>query len=375
MSFRVLFHVQHLLGTGHVRRAAMIADALADAGAAVTLASGGLPVANLRLRRATLVQLPAVRALDVSFKTLVDAAGRPIDAAWKAARRERLLALAAALRPDVVVTELFPFGRRMLEFELLPLLDAVRAAIPRPLVLSSVRDILAPASSETKAQTSIARVREFYDRVLVHGDASFVPLPESFPQAAAIAGRLAYTGYVQGPPGSPPPPGDGEGEVIVSVGGGPVGQRLLDAAAAARPLSREGHRRWRLLGGEARQAARPQPGLIVEPNRADFPGLLARCHVSVSLCGYNTVMDILTARVRSVVVPFAEGRETEQTQRAQALARHGWTQIVPEDELTPATLAAAIDRAAAMPRPAAHALESDGAMQTARLVREWLAAR
>ena len=35
MSARVLFHVQHLLGSGHLRRAAAIASALAAAGAAL----------------------------------------------------------------------------------------------------------------------------------------------------------------------------------------------------------------------------------------------------------------------------------------------------------------------------------------------------
>ena len=56
-------------------------------------------------------------------------------------------------------------------------------------------------------------------------------------------------------------------------------------------------------------------------------------------------------------------------------ARHGWAVVVREDELTPAVLAAAIDRAAAGPRPAAGMLLADGAAETARLVTGWLDAR
>ena len=40
----VFFYVQHLLGIGHLKRAATLAQALRDAGFKVVLASGGVPV-------------------------------------------------------------------------------------------------------------------------------------------------------------------------------------------------------------------------------------------------------------------------------------------------------------------------------------------
>jgi predicted glycosyltransferase len=86
-------------------------------------------------------------------------------------------------------------------------------------------------------------------------------------------------------------------------------------------------------------------------------------------------MDILEARARAVLVPFAAGNETEQTLRAEALARRGWAVICVEAGLTPSALAAAIDRAAALARPDATALRRDGAAETARLIREWLERR
>ena len=45
-------------------------------------------------------------------------------------------------RADVLLVELFPFGRRKFADELIPLLEDARRP-PRALVLSSVRDILA----------------------------------------------------------------------------------------------------------------------------------------------------------------------------------------------------------------------------------------
>ena len=102
--------------------------------------------------------------------------------------------------------------------------------------------------------------------------------------------------------------------------------------------------------------------------------------VSVSQAGYNTVMETLQAGARAVLVPFAAGTEEEQTIRAQLLAERGLVHVVEENALTPATLAAAIDRAVLAPRPAPHAIAQSiaqsidlgGARCTAELMREWL---
>lgn len=71
MRPRLLLHVQHLLGTGHLRRMAAIAEALAARGAEIVLVSGGTPLADLSLGDAEFVQLPPARAQDARFKTLM----------------------------------------------------------------------------------------------------------------------------------------------------------------------------------------------------------------------------------------------------------------------------------------------------------------
>ncbi len=52
--------------------------------------------------------------------------GRPVGERWKAERRAALLAAFRAADPDVLLIEMFPFGRRRFRFELLPLLEAAR---------------------------------------------------------------------------------------------------------------------------------------------------------------------------------------------------------------------------------------------------------
>jgi predicted glycosyltransferase len=378
MTRRVLIHVQHLLGTGHLRRAAAIAAALANADFDVEIVSGGPPIAGLETGRARLFQLPALRTADLTFKHLIDDRGQAIDATWRADRREALLARFRAVRPDVLITELFPFGRRALEFELVPLLETAWSAVPRPLILCSLRDVLVAPSDPDKTARAVARARRWYDCLLVHGDPALIDLPASYPAANSLSDRIVYTGYIGADAGPAAPAGVGDGEVIVSAGGAAVGLRLFEAAAAARRLGAASGRPWRFLLGadlpaEARQRllAHSAPGLIVEPARRDFQDLLRRCHISVSQGGYNTIMDLLATQARAVIVPFAGGGETEQAQRAAAMAAKGWVEVVPEDKLEPEVLAAAIDRAARGPKPDRR-LNCLGTRETVRLVSDLL---
>ena len=369
---RVLFYVQHLLGIGHLRRAALIAQAASAAGLTVDFVSGGLPHPGLDIGGARLVQLePALRTLDENFSHLVTATGGRLDATGEAARRDQLLALLAATRPDVVLTEMFPFGRRQMRFELLPLLEAAREAPWRPRIAASVRDILTTLKQPGKTEWILDTVRRLYDRVLVHGDPALVPFERTFPAVAQIADRLRYTGYVVA---ALPPRAAAHGpEVLVSTGGGAVAEPLVAAALAARALSPLAAAPWRVLIGENLPAARfaallaaAPPGVTVERSRPDFLDLLSAARLSISQAGYNTTLEVLAAGTPAVVVPFAAGSETEQTLRARLLEEQRRLVVVEERGLTPASLAAGIARALALPPPPPLPLRLDGAAETAR---------
>lgn len=375
---RVLFYVQHLLGIGHLKRAALVARAMARRGLDVDLVSGGMPVSPLDTGGARLVQLPPLRAGEGGFSDLVDDAGRPVDDAWKARRRDRLLALFADRRPHALVIETYPFGRRQMRFELSPLLAAAAEREPRPTVIASVRDILQTGRKPGRTAEAAAVIQRYFDHVLVHGDASFAAFAETFPEAAEIAGKIHHTGFVADKSAAA---GAARGdEVLVSAGGGAVGGRLLAAALGARPLTRLARAPWRLLTGGnldapafAALAAEAPPGVAVERHRADFASLLGRCAVSVSQGGYNTVMDILGAGTPAVIVPFAEREQTEQPLRARRLAERGLVQVVEEAALTPRTLARAIDAALDAPPPGGGGLDLRGAGKSAALVARWIA--
>jgi predicted glycosyltransferase len=336
---RVFFHVQHLLGIGHIRRAAVLTRTLAAAGFDVLLVSGGAPL-KLDLGGARFHQLSPVRARDEGLRDLSRLDGTPLDEVFKSERTRALLELFGAERPDVLVIEQFPFGRTQLRFELLPLLQAAHERRPRPLIVSSVRDVVRRSVSPQRVQETLELLRSF-DTVLIHGDPKVIGFERSFAAWDAIRDRAAYTGYVAdlAPAGG----AAGKDEVIVSVGGGAVGAPLIEAAAAARAKTALAGRTWRLLGGA--NETRTVNGIVVEPARSDFPTLLRNATLSISQAGYNTVVETLACADRAVLVPFGTARETEQTDRATWLAERGLVTCLPGDALAPETLAVAVDRA------------------------------
>jgi predicted glycosyltransferase len=343
--------------------------------------SGGRPVPSLAPELArdgvALVQLAPLHSPEGDFRRLVDADGRDAGEALMTARRQQLLATFEAVRPAVVMTEMYPFGRRSLRGEAAALVEAAQTARPRPRLLASVRDLLV-AKPLDKLRWMVEAAAP-YDAILVHGDPAVLRFEESFPLAGELGDRLRYTGYVATPADASADARAhseaGRDEVLVSAGGGASGLALLEAALAARPLCpRLGALTWRLLlgpnlpeEGRRRLLAARGPGLIVEPARPDFPALLGRCRLSIGQAGVNTLLEGLAAGARILAVPYSGAGETEQAERARRFADRGWLSLLPEAALSPASLAEAAEAAALRPRPRP-AINLDGARHSAAIV-------
>jgi predicted glycosyltransferase len=277
------------------------------------------------------------------------------------ARTARILGELRDVRPHVVIVELYPFGRRKFAFELLPLLEASRALAPRPVLLSSVRDILVTSRRDQARHDEQASVvaNRWFDGVLVHADPRFARLEESF--AARPSGRW----------------------VCVSAGGGLVGGPLLRAAVDAVPLVLDGlGLSTTIITGpflpaveriELEQAVAAHPGCTVVGFVADLAAEMAASAVSVSQCGYNTAMDVLSAGRPAVVVPYAAGREDEQLTRARRLEALGAVTVLEAGSLSASTLTDAIRRARLTGSDHRIELRLDGARRTVELVESMLA--
>jgi predicted glycosyltransferase len=382
VSLRVLLSVTHLLGVGHLNRAAALARALAAAGHEVTLVSGGMPSPLLVTGAAQMVQLPPVKVAGTAFARLLAQDGELASPAYLAARRQALLATLADGRPDVVITELYPFGRRALAGENRALIEAARQMHPRPAILASVRDVLVASSKPERIAETHDILRAFYDAVLVHGDPTVLPLDASWPLDDDIRPLLRYTGYIDD--GRTVEAGasadDGRSEILVSGGGSAASLPLYRSAVAAARVVDE--RPWRLLVGAGVSqddfAALSRDALAhvtIERARPDFQKLLASAAVAVSQFGYNTAVDLLRAGTRAVVVPFEEGGETEQRLRAERFAREGLLTLLPQADLSAEALARAVRAALAAPPPPAAAIDRQGLARSVTLIEEIAAGR
>ena len=368
---KVMIVVTHLLGTGHLARALTLARAFAAAGDQTLVVSGGMPAPLLAKLRDELVQLPPLRSDGVDFSRLLTADGGQATPNYLATRRAAALGAMAAFRPDILITELFPFGRRILRDEFRALLDAAKSMQVPPLICASIRDILAPPSKPKKATFADEMVTTYYDSVLIHSDKTFTPLETSWPVSPMLRTKLNYTGYVTPPAAGLHPEQAGEGEVIVSAVGGDVDGPVYETALAAAPHIK---RPMRILVGGAHPDERIDTlrktaplNVSVEAARPDFRQMLHHAAASVSLCGYNTALDILQAGTPAVFVPFDEGGEVEQGLRASALAAQDGIAVLTRAEMTAESLCTAINAVIAAPHRTRSDARFDGAAQTVAL--------
>jgi predicted glycosyltransferase len=340
---------------GHLVRSLALAEGLADEFRVVLLNGGRFPKRIVIPRNIEVINLPPLGLAENN--ELVSHDCRRSVARAQDMRKKILLDTLNELQPAIILIELFPFGRKKFAGELLSLLKAARSLRDsRPLIVCSLRDILVGRhENQQKYDDRAASIaNEYFDLVLVHSDPSFARLEESFHPRTQLCTPVAYTGFVVPPlkSASDPKCSSGFKKIVVSAGGGMVGEPLLRAAIQAHGLFSPDEkiemdiiaglflpeRSWRAL----RELAKGKQGLRLRRHVADLCGEMRKASASVSQCGYNTSLDILRAGVPALVVPFAVGNEDEQLTRALLLKDLGAIRVLEESDINPERMAAEI---------------------------------
>jgi predicted glycosyltransferase len=372
----LLFYCQHSVGMGHLVRSLALVEALAPSFDVVLLSGGAVPPEVTVPAGVRLVPLPPL-GHDNGYSLVSRDPRWTVEDAVQA-RVARILDELQTVEPAVLILELYPFGRRKFAFELLPLLEASRALPRRPIVLSSVRDILVSSRRDQARHDEQASVvaNRWFDGILVHADPRFARLEDSFAPRTALTVPVHYTGFVGRRPTSGAA-GERKRRVLVSAGGGLVGGALFAAAVEAAPVLRgELGLRTTIVAGpflpaherdQLEKAVTGTPGCRLLRFVPDLAREMAASAVSVSQCGYNTALDILSSVTPAVVVPYAAGREDEQLRRARGLEALGAITVLEAESLTMTALAEAVRRADRT-RAGRTALRLDGARRTAELV-------
>lgn len=378
---RILFYFLHLLGVGHVYRAQRLIEGFANHGFAVDVIYGGPRLDDVSFAAESVHFVSPIRAADSSYTQYLDAHDQPLEKPFQQQRAQEIAAIFEQLDPDIVLTEAFPFGRRMVRYEMAALLEAVQQRQPKPLVVSSVRDILQERKKPGRVEETCDWIDQHFDHVLVHSDPAVIRLDSTFPLINRIADKLSYTGFVI-------PPAlvestDATFDVLVSAGGGAFGGDLMSCAKQA--ATGASGQNWFLSTGpnlaqdrfDALSADLP-PHMTVERYLPNLAEQMKRAKVSVSQCGYNTAMDALAAHrdsaCRAVFVPYDTEGQSEQLRRAELLQEAGYAVCLPQSQLTPQRLLRAVEKARSLPR-VDHEINFDGVNTSAQLLRTFLDSR
>lgn len=362
----LLFYCQHVLGMGHLMRSKALVEGLVD-DFSVTFLNGGELIPGFTFpAQVAVINLPPLTS-DAAFTGLQAGAGLALEESM-AARANLLIETYTRVQPDVLVIELFPFGRKKFAFELLPLLARIRRDGRTTKVVCSLRDIMVSRRDQWKHELRACRLlNRYFDLLLIHADPTFQRLEESFGQVAALTTPTLYTGYVaqnavveERAPREPLLPVQ-HPLLVASIGGGRVGSELLRATAAASiQLAATFPHQLLLFTGpylpdaefaQLRASVADQSHIVLQRYSTQFLHYMAQADLSLSMAGYNTCMNLLTTGTRALVLPFTGGDNDEQSMRAAKLAQMGAVGVLQPAELTPTRLAARITEQLAAPAP------------------------
>jgi predicted glycosyltransferase len=384
-GLRVMTYSQDGLGLGHMRRTSSIGTELLRVRPDVTLLGiADSPVAHWfdSTPHHDHIKLPSVVKLGPG-----DWRPLRLPMAWDEVKRMRediIRSTMLRFRPDILLVDHMPHGAMG---ELVPALDALRAAGGPTKVVLGLRDILdAPEVIRLRwsVEGAYTVLDEYYDVVLVYGSRDLFDVVESYGFPSQVSAKVRYCGYVC----TADAPkyarrvraeitgGDLRRKVIVAMAGGgadayPMMKAVIEAvstfeadAAApsvvviAGPFMPQDLRR----DLQARAVGLP---IRVRPSVSDPLSYIEAADLVVAMAGYNTTIETLRSATPAILIP-RRGPSAEQRMRAGLFASRGWVSVVDPEKATPRTLARAMRRGLA-PRPRRAPIpELDGARRAAQ---------
>lgn len=371
---RIVLYSHDTLGFGHLRRNLLIAGALRGLDPAPQI----LMIAGMR--EAGAFELPpGVDCVTLpAYEKGSDGSYKPRDlggdlASLVRVRAQAIKAAVLAFDPDLMIVDNVPRGA---QGELDPLLDALQRGGRTRLILG-LRDVIDRPDvvrRQWQEQRNFEAIAQYYDDVWIYGDPGFYDLLEDCGLKGPLGGKGQFVGYLDhrtrlsSPLAIPVRDAilgdDPRPYVLCAVGGGRDGSALCEAFV--RTKLPEGHRGILVTGSQmpdvlrdglrARAAARDD--LTVVDFVAEPIALMAGAARIVAMGGYNTICEVLSLGVPSLIVPRVAPRQ-EQVLRAEWLEARGLIAMLRPEDLTADALGARLR--AAPPRATARGTLDMGA--------------
>lgn len=376
---KVYFPVESLVGLGHFNRAGKIVREMVSSGMDVTVSSGTFVDPERFFAGAELSHMtPYVSKNQKGEFYRLDADGKRTacpdfnEHAWIKERSDHHIQCVHDLKPDVMLTEYWPFDRDFLDSEMISMIGA-GLGLPHNLRVASVRDIIDPprdSTPEIVAEHKLQEVKavkvlnDYYHAVLIHGDPRFVTLDETFSRMNEIKPNIIYTGYITDNLPERKVPDPKTGTLLVSCGSGVDGEEMMlsfltawDLLLSIRDQNPEvatvidrpvhivcGPRFYQgaydqIVPWAAKLSEQSGYPITVDKYRDDFTTLLSQAAFSVSFAGYNTTLETLALDVPSLMIPkyaLSNGHlwfSTEQVFRLEKLQQRGLARFAHPEEV------------------------------------------
>ncbi|MGB3405723.1 MAG: glycosyltransferase [Microcoleaceae cyanobacterium] len=378
MMQKVMFYCQHILGIGHLIRSVEIVRGLIP-DSQICFINGGQVIDEFQFPpEIEVINIPAVKT-DNEFNELC-----PVDETLtlsevETIRTNILLDICERFAPDILIVELFPFGRRRFSFELIPLIK--KAKFLGAKIVSSVRDIVVTKQNQQRHEKKVCHlINQYFDMLLIHGDPNFIKLNLSFSRIHDLNCPVYYTGYVV----QPLPPENPLLEIknpliLVSVGGGRFGHNLLECIAHTASILKDKipHHIQVFIGAfspdevlqNLQQITRNLDNITLNRYTPNLLNYMQQADLSIGMSGYNTTMNILTTGVKAMMMPFQGNNDIEQLTRVKILDRLGRVKMIHPEDLQPEKLAENIMNYLAE-KPTHLSIDLDGVNQTAYYLKQ-----
>ena len=344
---KVKFYCQHILGMGHLIRSIEIVKGLIP-DFQICFINGGKVIKEFQFPpEIEVINIPAVQT-DSEFNELSSVDDRLTMEEVEARRKNILLETCDRFKPDILIIELYPFGRRRFSFELIPLVEKAKSLGTK--IVSSVRDIVVTKQNQQRHEEKVCRLlNKYFDMLLIHGDPNFIKLDLSFSRINDVNCSVYYTGYVVQPLPEKRQITLSQPSILVSVGGGRFGHDLLECVANTAPILKNKipHHIHLFTGPfcpeavfqKLQNSTKTIDNISVNRYTTNLLDYMQQADLSLGMSGYNTTMNILNTGVRAMMMAFQGNNDKEQETRLAKLNKLGRVKTIDPDRLQPETFA------------------------------------
>jgi predicted glycosyltransferase len=355
-TMRLLVYSHDAYGLGNIRRMLAICEHLLSEipELSILLLSGSPMLQGFRLPRGLdYIKLPCLNRGETG-EVAVKYLGMGVDETVKL-RSELILSAAINFRPHLFLVDKKPYG---LKNELTNTLEYFQNKLPDTKLVLLLRDILdSPEKTVTEWQKNhyYEVIQKFYHQILIVGTPDVFDVAKEYRFSPVLIQKTHYCGYIGRQPGLVHPSlirkqlevSKQESLILVTPGGGEDGYQLVDSYLSALALLPSQNRIKSLIicgpemPADQKQlvfmAAENNPQVQIGEFTDDLMSYMQAADAIVSMAGYNTVCEILSAGKPAVIIPRNKPSQ-EQLIRAEKMGNLGLFKVVDPDNTDPQIL-------------------------------------